>query len=66
MKSPRSSASDGCGSVVLDDSMLTLAYAPFLCFELFFACLFFLGLGFSVGVARALRIGSLRQSRNVS
>jgi len=71
MNSPRSSASDGCASPfdvvpLVFVSPVLFSLMPFLSFELFFACLFFFGFGFSTGTANALRTGSLRQSRKVS
>jgi hypothetical protein len=71
MNSPRSAASEACGSLVVIEmllfgSALATDLTAFFSFELLCACLFCLGLGFSTGAARTLRTGSLRQSRNVS
>jgi hypothetical protein len=71
INSPKSSASDACMSLfeifpLVVTSSLLFPFVAFLSFELFFACLFFLGLGFSIGAASDLSTGSLKQSRKVS
>jgi hypothetical protein len=71
INSPRSSASEVFGSVVVvglfvSGPTLFAPFASFLSFEYFFACLLFLGFGFSTGAASALRTDSLKQSRKVS
>jgi hypothetical protein len=71
INSPRSSASEACGLVIeveifLSGSDFVTDLAVLLSFGFFFACLFCLGFRLSIGAARALRTGSLKQSRNVS